>query len=276
MRESALVLALAATPVLAAPDFEVSGIVVPTEDALEVRVDVRNTGDAPAAPLTVAGELFGERREARLEGGLAPGQSGSVPLSFPLHVPRPGVHALPLLLEYPVDGPRDAAGNPPMASRRAYLLLALGGTAEPAVRLDVSPLRLDVRGDLAVGLESADGEPHRVRLRVFTARGVRPDASPFEVDVPARGRVASAVPLIRAGAPRGTPHWVLVVAEGTDGPLARTTVATALVEVTPDPALLPGLRRPLAVLAVLLLAAAVVLEVRRARAARARSPGPAA
>ena len=265
-----LLLLVAARGLEAAPRFEVAGGVTVTEDALDVRVDVRNTGDAPATPLAVEGELLGERRQARIEAGLGPGQSGSVHLLFPLAVPQPGVHALVLLLGYPQDGPQDAAGNPPLASQRAYLLLALGGAAEPAVRIHSPELRLDVRGDLAVDLESLDGSPHRVRLRVLTARGIRAETSPLEVDVPARGRATAAVSLVRSGAARGTRHGILFVAETLGGALKRTSVASGAVEIEPDPAAMPLLRRPLVALALLLLAAAAGLEVARARADRRR------
>ncbi len=257
---------LAASGLAAAPRFEVSGVVAATDEALDVRVDVKNTGDAPATPLIVAGELFGTRREARFEKGLAPGQLGSAHLLFPLEVPRGGVHALPLLIEYPEGGAADAAGNPPMASQRAYLLLALGGATEPAVRIDTPPVTLDTRGTLAVGLTSLDGAPHRVRLSVFTARGLRAETPPLEVDVPAQGKASTLVTLIRSGAPRGSSHGVLVVAGASDGPLERTSVATSVVSIAPDHALMPALRLPLLVLAGALLAAAAFFEVRRASA----------
>ena len=250
----------------AAPRFEVSGAVTVTDEALDVRVDVRNSGDAPAAPLTVFGEMFGERRQAHFETGLSPGQATSAHLIFPLAVPRPGVHALPLLLEYPEGGAADAAGNPPMASQRAYLLLALGGATEPAVRIDTPPVTLDTRGALAVGLTSLDGAPHRVRLSVFTARGLRAETPPLDVDVPAQGRASTLVTLIRSGAPRGSSHGVLVVAGVSDGPLERTSVATGVISIAPEHALMPALRLPLLVLAGALLAAAAYFEVRRARA----------
>jgi hypothetical protein len=282
-RASRLVAVAATAPVLlfsasgfaAGPRFEVSGSVTVTDESLDVRVDVRNSGDAPAAPLTVLGELFGERRQARFETGLGPGQATSAHLLFPLAVPRPGVHALPLLLEYPEGGPADAAGNPPLASQRAYLLLALGGTAEPAVRIDVPEMRLDTRGDLRVGLSSLDGAPHRVSLRVLTARGVRTDGPPLEVEVPARGTVAPTVVLMRSGAPRGTRHGILLVAGTLDGVLERTSVATSIVEIAPDPGLMPALWRPLVVLALLLLVHSAVLEVRRHRAAGRRAASEA-
>jgi hypothetical protein len=132
-----------------------------------------------------------------------------------------------------------------MASQRAWLLLALGANPGPAVRLTVDTLRLDVKGDLAVRLESADGEGHRVRLRALTARGLRAEGDGTEVAVPARGR---------------SPDAVLLVAEALDGPVARTAVLAVPVEIAPDPSLLPRVRTPVLVLGGLLLAVALLTE----------------
>ncbi|HSB62453.1 MAG TPA: hypothetical protein VLI67_12085, partial [Vicinamibacteria bacterium] len=138
------------------------------------------------------------------------------------------------------------------------------------VRIHSPELSLGVRGDLAVGLESLDGSPHRVRLRVLTARGIRAETPPLEVDVPARGRATATVSLMRSGAARGTRHGILLVAETLGGPLKRTSVAGGVVEVAPDPAWMPLLRRPLVGVALLLLAAAAAIEVARARSDRRR------
>ena len=116
--------------------FEVTGSASSPDGAsLEVTVDLQNQGDAKASPVTIQGELVAERREARLADGVAPGATERVVLRFPLEVPRPGLHALPLLLEWPV-GPRPADGTQaPTASQRAFLLVTLGAVAEPAVRV---------------------------------------------------------------------------------------------------------------------------------------------
>jgi len=87
----------------------------------------------------------------------------------------------------------------------------------------------------------------------------------MEVDVPAHGRAAPVVTLMRSGAARGTRHGILVVAATIDGALERTTVATGVVEIAPTPAWMPSLDTPLFVLALVLLAAAAAIEVRRAR-----------
>ena len=233
---------------------------------LEVRVVVTSRGDAPTGPLEVAGELFGERRAARLASGVPPRGEGAVHLDFDPAPARPGLHALTLLLEHPLEGTPDGAGNPPMASERAWLLIALGGPGQgPAVRLAADALALDVEGPLAVRLESADGEAHRVRLRALTARGLRASGQGLAVSVPAKGTTEAALPLVRAGAPRGSRHAVLLVAENLDGPVARTAVLAVPVEVAAFPSLLPRLRVPLLALGLALLALALGFEMRRFR-----------
>jgi hypothetical protein len=275
----ALALLLAPAGARAEAVLDVSGSVVSTFPRLEVRVVVTNRGDRPATPLGVEGELFGERRSARLAAGVPPGGSGAVRLDFAPEVPRPGLHALKLLLEHPVEGPPDGAGNPPVSSRRAWLLLALGAAPSPSVRLSADPLHLEVRGDLVVRVESADGEPHRVHLRALTARGLRADGEGVEVAVPATGVATVGLPLVRAGAPRGSRHAVLLVAESLDGDLARTAVlapspwpsrAGPWVEVAADPSVLPRVRGAVLALGLLLLAVAVGFEVRRWRAGSGR------
>jgi hypothetical protein len=261
---AAAALLAVAVPGRAQAVLDVSGSVVSVVPRLEVRVQVANRGDRPAVPLEISGELLGERREARLATGVPPGGTGAVRLDFAPAGGRPGVHALTLLLEHPVDGTPDAAGNPPVASQRAWLLLSLGGASPPeAVRLAAEPLRLDVEGDLVVRAESADARPHTVRLRVLTARGLRAETEAAEVAVPPSGAVTARLALVRAGAPRGSRHAVLVVAEALDGPLARTAVLAAPVDVAPVPALLPRLHVPLAVLGLALVAAALLVEASR-------------
>jgi len=244
----ASLLLLAARPARAEPVLEVSGSVVSVTPRLEVRVVVANHGDRRAAPIDVAGELLGERAEARLAGGVGPGGEGAVVLVFSPANPRPGTHALTLLLEHPVEGTPDAAGNPPTTSQVAWLLVALGASPPPPVRLAAPPLHLEVKGDLAVSLESADGEPHRV------------EGAGVEVAVPARGSASAALTVVRAGAPRGSRHAVLVVAESTDGPLARTAVAVVPVEIAAFPSLLPRIRVAVLVAGLLLLGVALGFE----------------
>ena len=241
---------------------DVSGSVVATTPRLEVRVRITNRGDAHAGPIDVRGELFGESREARLSGGLAPAAEGLVTLDFAPTAPRPGLHALTLLLEHPLEGSPDGALNPPVSSQRAFLLLALGANPGEAVRIAAEPLRLDVRGLLRVRLESRDGHGQRVSLRALTARGLRSDGDPIEVAVPPSGQVTVELPLSRAGAPRGSRQALLLVAEALDGPLARTSVAAASVDLLSDPGRFPRLRVPFLVTGLALLVLALGYEFR--------------
>lgn len=227
---------------------------------LEVTVDLQNLGDLKAAPLTVQGELLDERGLARLQEGVAPGATERVVLHFPLEVPRPGLHALPLLLEWPVGPPTVDGSLPSMASQRAFLLLTLGAVAEPAVRVVSPDLELETSGTLAVGLESADGGAHRVRVRVLTPRGLNVLDAGGEVIVPATGRATAPVTLVRGSAPRESRQGIVVVASVLDGPLERAAVATGVVSIARDPARLPRLRTALWLVAALLLAAAAYAE----------------
>jgi hypothetical protein len=242
---------------------DVSGSVVRDTPRLEVSVRVTNRGDRRASgPIDVIGELFGEERRGAVAFGLEPGAATAVTLEFEAPPPRPGLHALALVLEHPLEGLPDAAGNPPVASQRAFVLLALGARPDEAVRLAVEPLRLGVRGSLRVRLESRDGAAHRVRLRALTARGLRPDGGPLDVAVPAQTSATAVLPIVRAGAPRGGRQALLVVAETADGPLARTSVVAATVDVQADPALMPRLRVLLLAAGLGLVALALALELR--------------
>ena len=262
---SAVLLALLATPrgAHASARFEVAGTAQsPDGTSLEVTVALQNKGDLLASPLTIQGELVAERREARLDEGVAPGATGRVVLHFPLEVPRPGLHALTLLLEWPV-GPLPAQGTlAPMASQRAFLLLTLGALAEPAVRVVAPDLELETSGTLAVGLESADGAAHRVSVRVLTPHGLNVLEAGGEVIVPATGRATSPITLLRGSAPRESQQGIVVVASVLDGPLERTAVATGVVKLARDPALLPRLRTALWFVAAGLLAAAAYAELK--------------
>jgi len=113
-------------------------------------------------------------------------------------------------------------------------------------------------------VESVDGAPHRVRVRVQTPAGLQaPDAA--EVAVPAAGRVTATVRVWRSSAARGSRQPLVVVAEPVEGDGGATVSAAAFAEVLPDPGWMPRLRRPLGVLALLLMAAAALFELRRRR-----------
>jgi hypothetical protein len=269
----ALALALAAAPALPAGLIDVSGSVVATRPRFAVRVTLTNRGERPISAVEVSGDLLGETQVGRVAGPLAPDGSGDLTLEFPADTPRPGRNVLTLLLEHPLDGAPDAAGNPPMSSERAFLVLALGANPEPAVRIQADPLRLDVRGPLIVHLASTDSTEARVRLRVLTPRGLRAEGFPTELTVPARGEVRALVTIVRAGAPRGSRRTLLLVAESPHAPLSRTSVAAASVEVRPDPALLPRVRTAVLALGVALVLVALLFEV--VSRLRARSSIPA-
>ena len=235
---------------------EVGGAVSPGADALRVRVDLRNSGDAGIdGPVQVVGRLLGKRDDERLDEAIAPGETGRIQLSFPPGVPRPGIHALTLQVSYSSRGAQ--------ASRCAYLLLALGAAPDPAVRVFPGEAAFELRGALEIGLESADGAPHEVRLRVATPGGLRAEDPVAPVPVPGKGRVVTRVDLLRTGAAHDTRHGVVVIAEAEDGPEARTTAATATARILPDPGVLPRIRLPMVALALLLLMASLAVEVRR-------------
>jgi hypothetical protein len=263
----ALALLGLAGPVFADALLDVSGEVVAAAPRLSVRVTLTNRGDRDAGPIDLLGELCGETSQARLAAALRPGASADVTLEFAAAPGQPGLHALALRLDYPAPGPPDAAQNPPLESRRAFLLLAFGAHPTPAVRLRADPLELDVRGTLVVRLAASDAAA-RVALRALTPRGIRADTSAVVVDVPARGEVTALVPLVRAGAPRGSRQEVLLVAETTAEPLARSAVAFTVVHVADDRALLPRLRPPIFALGGALLALAIGYEAVRAWRAR--------
>jgi len=260
-RKAPLALVLLLLPAAARPEavLDVSGSIVATTPRLEVRVTLTNRGDARAGPIDVRGELFGQSREARLSDGLAPAAEGHVMLDFATP-PQPGLHALTLLLEHPLEGPPDAAGNPPVSSQRAYLLLAFGANPGEAVRIAADPLSLGVRGLLRVRLESRDGQRQRVKLHALTARGLHQDGDAIEVAVPPSGQAVAELPLTRAGA--RTRQALLLVAETLDGSLARSSVAAASVDILSTPGLLPRLRVPFLVAGLALLVLALGYEVR--------------
>jgi len=234
---------------------EVSGSTELSPEFLDVRVDLANRGDAPAVGMTVVGELLGGRDEARLPAGVAAGETRSALLRYPRLLSRPGSHALILDIEYSERGRSD------VLSQRAYLLIALGAeAAAPAVRLQVPELSLDTAGTVSVAVESADRAPHRVRIEVVPARGLRA-GEPAVAEVPAEGRAQVGLAIYRGVAPRDTVQGILVVARTEDSPVERTAVATAIVKVLPDPAWMPRLRRPLLALAVVLLGVSVAWEL---------------
>lgn len=243
--------------------FEVGGAVESADDALEVRVDVINKGDVAATAVDVRGELGDEVDLVPLPNGVPAGATRSVMFRF-AHVPRPGVQVLGLRLDYTEAA---APGRTPVTtSQRAFLLLSLGATPAAALRITVGEPTIGTRGTVPVRLESADGAPHRARVRVLTPRGLNAD-TPVDLEVPAAGGATAEIPILRGAVPRPSRQGILVVAEVLGGNVAQATVATTVVNVGPDPALLPKLRWPLAAAVVALLLAAAILESRARRPA---------
>jgi hypothetical protein len=239
--------------------FEVAGTVEGTDDELRVHVRLRNGGDSPATVLSVEGELLGNTARAQIPAGVAVGATGEAVLTFPAAATRAGVHPLSLLLDYQWPAPRGPQG----VSQRAYLLLGLGGVAEPAVRLSLRDARMEYSGVVDVGVESADGSPHSVRLRLLGPRGFRADAPADEVQVPPRGPIGVPIRVFRGTLPWESRQGVLALAEVTDGPLASAAVASAAVDVGPDPAWMPRLRKPLLLAGIVLFGVAAWVEARR-------------
>jgi hypothetical protein len=111
-------------------------------------------------------------------------------------------------------------------------------------------------------VESGDGAPHHVRIRIQTPAGLQaPD--PAEVTVPPTGRVTATIRVWRSSAPRGSRQALLIVAESMDAEAGPAVSAPVFADILPDPAWMPRLRRPMGVLALLLMAAAALVELRR-------------
>ena len=264
-----LSLACAALPAAAEVRFEVGGAVESADETLEVRVDVINGGDVAATSVDVRGELGDEVDQVALPNGVPAGATRSVLFRF-ARVPSPGVHVLGLRLDYTEAA---APGRTPVTtSQRAYLLLSLGANPAAALRLSAGEASISTRGMVPVRLESADGAPHRVRVRVLTPRGLNAD-SPVEVQVPAAGAATAEIPVLRGSVPRPSRQGILVVAEVLGEDAAQANVTATLVHIAPDPALMPKLRWPLAALVVALLLSAAVVEARSRR--RAEAPAAA-
>jgi hypothetical protein len=234
-----------------------------SEERLEVRVGLVNRGSEAVRKVQVHGRLFGAFAEATLAADIAPGASRDTLLSFPAGGATPGVHAATLMLDYEA-GPASSAAT---YTQPAWVLIALGGQADPPVRISVEEGRLDVAGRMPIALESADGAPHQITLSVFAPRGLRARPPESVVSVPAQGRLSVPILLFRVDAPWESTQGLLVVAEDASGPLTRTAVVAASARVGREPGRLPGLYRVLVGAALVLLGGAVLLELRRRPAA---------
>lgn len=253
---------LAAASAAAQPRFEVLG---GRADAgpgrLEIGVRLANRGTG-ARDVHVTGELEGHEASRLLEGTFPGGGEREVRLDFPSRLDRPGLHAVVLRI---ASRPEDGDAGEPLLHQLSYLGFPLGASPAPAFELEVAPTRIGWSGELTARLHSLEGTPHRVGLRVLAAPGLRPFPERHEVELPGGARRRVPLGLLRAGARPDTRQGVLVEARVLDGPLERAQVVATDVEVSPHRGRLPGLRKPLLVLAMALLAGALLAEVARFR-----------
>lgn len=232
-----------------------------TEDRIDVRIGLANHGAAPARATSVEAELFGQRETRRLDTDIGPGQRGQTAFSFSLAEATPGVHAIVLQLEF--RSPARPGGAEQQMLQPAYLLVALGENAAPAVTLAAGEARMDSVGRWRIGLESSDGSAHRVRLRAVLPRSLRVFPAEALVDVPAAGRVERELLLFRADAPWESTQGALLLAATEGEDVTRTSAEVAVVRLGREPGWLPRLRRPLTLAMLALFLAAAYLELRR-------------
>lgn len=228
-------------------------------DAVDVRVGLVNRNPTAVSAITAEAELLDHVERRKLDASIPPGGASGILFSFPLEGVTPGVHAVTLRIEYKASGEAT-----PTRVQPAYVLLALGEEgAAPAVKLTVPDAHMDSVGRWRIGLESLDGAPHQMRLRVVLPRTLRADPLDGSVSVPAAGRVDKELLLFRVDAPWDGPQGALLVAATEGEEVARTSVATAVVHVGREPGRVARWRLPLAVVMALLFLAAALLEVRR-------------
>ena len=119
-----------------------------------------------------------------------------------------------------------------MASQRAFLLARPrsesrrgGAASQPSRSASTSAARC------ACASRAGTASAHRVRLRALTARGLRPEAGPVEVAVPAqRARHGRCRDRARRGPARAAARRCCSSPRRSTAPLARTSVAAATVE----------------------------------------------
>ncbi len=220
-------------------------------DHREVRVDLRNAGTPAAGPLEWTASLREPFPRERGRRPSRPARRGRSPF-LPSRCAPPG-RPCPL----PSPRLRGSARRAP-TEPRAYLLIALEEAPPPGRTLTLAKLALGWAGAGEVDVESADGPPHAVRLRLEGPRGLRAHDPEDESPCPARRRPVP-VRLLRGTLP-DTVQGVLAVATTSDGPAARTTVTAGSLRVLPDPAWLPRFRKPLLLLTLLLLGAAAFAD----------------
>jgi hypothetical protein len=136
----------------------------------------------------------------------------------------------------------------------------------PYVELRAADVVLTDAARLRVELQSSDRRSHRLRLEASAESGLRLQPG-NEIELPASGSVVVERLLFRGTAQWGSRHELRLVAlEATDLAQAEPRVAgfaTVIAQVRPDPAWLPRLRWPLALVGSALLLAALLRELRR-------------
>jgi hypothetical protein len=233
----------------ASPTFDLTGSFMPASSGVTVLVRVQNRSSARVSAVRIEGAWKRERARTFLQGGLAPGESGEVRFHF-TQSPSPGTHALVLLIDFERD---EGGGRATPVNEATFLRLGFDAVPPPAVRIVAPPTSLRETAVAAIGLESADGKAHRVRLWVWPPHVLACDPPLQRVEVPAHGTVTSRVRLFRGLAAHGSGYELLAVAETEDEPLTRTTVASAAVWVGADSAWLPRVRVPFVWAGLLLL-----------------------
>jgi hypothetical protein len=255
----ALILAPAVCSAQAPPRFEVSGTVEPDVNGVRADLALRNTGGTAAASLKVQGQLGDDQQEVSTTDPVAPGATAGLSVHLSPRGLVPGVHVLPLLLDFA------PAGRPDLATtQRAWLLVAFGEAAPPTVKLHLDDAQVDVRTRMTAHLSSDDGRLHTVFVRLLPPRGLSTPDRPLRVDVPASGGGTTAsLWLLRGGAPRSSRQGVVAVAEWDEAGLHHAVATQAEVAVLPDPAVVPRVHTLLTAAAALLLGAAVGVELLR-------------
>jgi hypothetical protein len=242
----------------ASSTLDLTGSFMPASSGVTVLVRAQNRTAARVSAVRIEGAWKRERARTFLQGGLAPGESSEVRFHF-TQSPPPGTHALVLLIDFERD---EGGGRATPVNEVTFLQLGFDAVPAPAVRIVAPPTSLRESAVAAIGLESADGQAHRVHLWVWPPHVLACDPPRQRVEVPPHGTVTAHVRLFRGLAAHDSGHELVVVAETEDEPLTRTTVASAAVWVGADSAWLPRLRPYLLVVALLFAAWAAGRQIR--------------
>ena len=236
----------------AEPALKVAASLLRRSPTLDVQVDLENTSAADVRPLTVTGELRGDEESTELKSGLARGERERVVLHFP-EAP-PGTFGLALRLIYPPQ-----PGATETVEQLQCIALRAGGEVTPPIAIHAPDLALETTAEWPLTISSTDGKPHHVQLWIEVPRGLGVSTLSLAVDVDGKTPSVRRPRLYRGKIVRGARVGAYVMAEAEGG---TSVLGQGTIEILPDPALLPRLRLPLAILALLLLSAAAALEVK--------------